>query len=809
MYLRKMTLQGFKSFARKTVLEFGKGITVVVGPNGSGKSNVSDAIKWVLGEQSMKNLRSKKSEDVIFVGSGSKAKAGMAEVSLELDNKDKIVPIEYTDVDITRRVFRSGEGEYFLNNSKVRLLDITEILSKSGFGRSTYTVIGQGAIDRLITQTAQERLELFRDASGVKHYYFKKEQALKKFEESRENLLRVADILKELKPRLNNLEKQKKDAEQRKILSDELRDLQNKYYGSELKDFSGKIDEYDKKYNEITKETETIEKEVSTITKKLEERALRSDQNQEHEIEMKLEQTEKELQGLQDYLLEYVRKNALIVEKQKFYKDNLADFKKELNETIKKIEEKESEIENIKKEKIKLESELEKFVSLLNGLDEKGEKKSLEPKEIISKAKDSLNKILKTIGNNFDNIEKLKSDIQDLINFLEEQEKAGSTDIFAKRLEISKNVEKIRFEISSNNEKINNNLEILNIYKNKENDLLDRVHESKELEDKKPEEKERQQIEGKINQLRQQKEEQKKELDSLKEKNRSLEGEFFEVEKSYRGKRDIIAQYKEELTRVEIELARLRTKEEDVKSEVIENLGTDKGLEYISISSDQKPFFFSKMTELRRKLETIGGVIRAEDNDEYKEVKERYDFLTSQSDDLRGALSLTKKVVLELEGKIHDQFREKFEKISSKFNYYFQKLFGGGTAKLILTEGEAEEAIVIDIQAVPPGKRVHTLNTLSGGEKALTSVALLFAIFSVNPTPFCVLDEVDAALDESNSILFANLLAELASKMQFIVITHNRETMKRAKVLYGVTMDETKISKILSLKLEEAEKYSE
>jgi len=804
-----MTLQGFKSFARKTVLEFGKGITVVVGPNGSGKSNVSDAIKWVLGEQSMKNLRSKKSEDVIFVGSGSKAKAGMAEVSLELDNKDKIVPIEYTDVDITRRVFRSGEGEYFLNNSKVRLLDITEILSKSGFGRSTYTVIGQGAIDRLITQTAQERLELFRDASGVKHYYFKKEQALKKFEESRENLLRVADILKELKPRLNNLEKQKKDAEQRKILSDELRDLQNKYYGSELKDFSGKIDEYDKKYNEITKETETIEKEVSTITKKLEERALRSDQNQEHEIEMKLEQTEKELQGLQDYLLEYVRKNALIVEKQKFYKDNLADFKKELNETIKKIEEKESEIENIKKEKIKLESELEKFVSLLNGLDKKGEKKSLEPKEIISKAKDSLNKILKTIGNNFDNIEKLKSDIQDLINFLEEQEKAGSTDIFAKRLEISKNVEKIRFEISSNNEKINNNLEILNIYKNKENDLLDRVHESKELEDKKPEEKERQQIEGKINQLRQQKEEQKKELDSLKEKNRSLEGEFFEVEKSYRGKQDIIAQYKEELTRVEIELARLRTKEEDVKSEVIENLGTDKGLEYISISSDQKPFFFSKMTELRRKLETIGGVIRAEDNDEYKEVKERYDFLTSQSDDLRGALSLTKKVVLELEGKIHDQFREKFEKISSKFNYYFQKLFGGGTAKLILTEGEAEEAIVIDIQAVPPGKRVHTLNTLSGGEKALTSVALLFAIFSVNPTPFCVLDEVDAALDESNSILFANLLAELASKMQFIVITHNRETMKRAKVLYGVTMDETKISKILSLKLEEAEKYSE
>lgn len=818
MYLKKISLQGFKSFARKTVLEFGPGITVIVGPNGSGKSNVSDAVKWVLGEQSMKNLRSKKSEDVIFVGSGKKSKAGMAEVSLELDNKEKVVPIDYTEVDITRRIYRSGEGEYLLNNSKVRLLDITEILSKSGFGRSTYTVIGQGMVDQLITQTPDQRRELFEDASGVKHFYIKKEQALKKFDEARENLLRVLDIIKEIRPRLLNLERQRQEAEERRTLSRELRKLQQKYYGSELKELNEKLDEYDKKYKEISREIEKVESEVEEITKKLEDRTSGADKQKEAEKEAGILKLEQELGNLQDSLLKTIRENAAVLEKQKFYDENLGSLKNESEGIKKQEQEKQKEIENIQKEKQNLEEELEKSLSLLNSLEEDSKKiQTLNPKEVIIKVKKSLEGILEEIGQLLSNPEQLESEISELVKFLEEQEKEDFKDIERKKLDISGKIEKIKLKISSNNYKQKNSEEILKIYQNKADEILQKIKEGEKQEPVFHEDSKRQKIEERIKKLKAKKEEEREALEEIKKKNQAQEGEFFEIEKSYRVKRDILADFKEELTKIEIDMARLKTKKENLRNDIQENLKSENELEFISISEEQKSEIFERIIGLKRKLESLGGVVNIDDDKEYKEVKERYDFLTTQSEDLKKAISGSKKVVLELERKIHNQFRDRFEKISEKFNFHFQKLFGGGAAKLILKQEETDSNnnessqgnFIIDIQAVPPGKRVHTLNTLSGGEKSLTSIALLFAIFSVNPTPFCVLDEVDAALDESNSLRFAELLSELASNTQFIVVTHNRETMKQAKVLYGVTMDEAKISKVLSLKLEEAEKYSE
>jgi len=281
-----------------------------------------------------------------------------------------------------------------------------------------------------------------------------------------------------------------------------------------------------------------------------------------------------------------------------------------------------------------------------------------------------------------------------------------------------------------------------------------------------------------------------------------------ETEKAYRSKRDIESQYKDELTRVEIEITRLKTRKDDLEREVLEAGLKINELKNVNLENQQRQNMISEIASLKNKLAYFGGAISKEDEDEYREVKQRYEFLTNQSEDLSQALSSTKKVVFELERKIHDQFHEKFEKISQKFNQYFGKLFGGGQAKLTLKEGETDEEMTIDIQAIPPGKKVHTLSTLSGGEKSLTSIALLFAIFSVNPTPFCVLDEVDAALDESNSIRFADLLTSLTNKTQFIVVTHNRETMKRSRNLYGVTMDEGKVSQVLSLRLEDAQQYS-
>ncbi|NTU69453.1 AAA family ATPase, partial [bacterium] len=392
MYLKKLSIQGFKSFARKTVIDFAPGITGVVGPNGSGKSNVSDAIKWVLGEQSMKNLRSKKSEDVIFSGSEKASKAGMAEVSLDLDNSKRIVPIDFTDVTITRRVYRSGESEYLLNGAKARLMDITEILSKSGFGRSTYTVIGQGLVDKLITQTAEERRELFQDASGVKHFYVKRDQALRKFKETKENIVRVADVLREIKPRLNSLERQQKEAEERKIISKNVVELQKRYYGSELLDIESLLEENENKFFSLEKEYKEVQAEVAIITQKLEQRTESLEKQELYSKEKDIENLELKIQSLQDKLFAQVRDSALNVEKKKYFSENLPRLEEELSQISVVVSEKESQIEKLKEKQSELKSELEKLIVLKSDL-EKNVNKKIEPKDIIFSIKESLEKL--------------------------------------------------------------------------------------------------------------------------------------------------------------------------------------------------------------------------------------------------------------------------------------------------------------------------------------------------------------------------------------------------------------------------------
>ncbi|MEM4261279.1 MAG: AAA family ATPase [Candidatus Woesearchaeota archaeon] len=806
MYLKKISIQGFKSFARKTCLDFDQGITGVVGPNGSGKSNVSDAIKWVLGEQSMKNLRSKKSEDVIFSGSEKASKASMAEVSLDLDNSNKVVPIDFTDVTITRRVYRSGESEYLLNGAKARLMDITEILSKSGFGRSTYTVIGQGMVDKLITQTAEERRELFQDASGVKHFYLKRDQALKKFKETKENIIRVSDVLREIKPRLNSLERQQKEAEERKIITSKVLDLQKKYYGSELFDIENSLNENEKKFLEIQKEYKNVQSEVALITDKLEKRNQDSQKDFLYSKEKELDNLESEIQNLQDELFNQVKKNALLVERKKYFSDNLPKLEGEFKKISEIIFEKENQIKNIKEKQSNLKLELEELIISKNDI-EKDSQKKVEPKQIINSIKNSLEKILSEIKSGLSNSIIYKS-IENLIVYIKKNHTDNLEDSVTEHIKIELKIDKIKSEIDSWDKLISEAFQVIAVQKEKKDLLEKEINEAKNYLKQDNLKNNNLNIEEQINDLRNKKDEIKKEIEIIKAKSQEKENEFFEIEKSYREKRDLESSYKDEMTRVEIELARLKTRKEDIKEELIELNIKEDFLEKSNIEEKERQQILKDINSLRHKLEYMGGAISKEYENEYEEVKKRYEFLISQSEDLEEAIKNTKKVVTELEEKISEQFHKNFEKISQKFNYYFGKLFGGGSAKLILREGENEEEMVIDIQAIPPGKRMHTLNTLSGGEKSLTSVALLFAIFSVNPTPFCVLDEVDAALDESNTMRFAELLFELSTKTQFIVVTHNRETMKKAKNLYGVTMDESKISKVLSLRLEDAQKYS-
>lgn len=806
MYLRKVTLQGFKSFAKKTVIDFEPGITAIVGPNGSGKSNVSDAIKWVLGEQSMKNLRSKKSEDVIFAGSGNKAKSGVAEVSIELDNRDKIVPIDYTDVVITRRVYRSGDSEYLLNGAKARLMDITEILSKSGFGRSTYTVIGQGMVDKLITQTTDERRELFQDASGVKHFYLKRDQALKKFQETRDNLTRVSDVVRELKPRLSGLERKQEEAKERKNLTQELRSLQKKYYGSELLEIKNSLSDQEKKYDEASGEVNRVQEEINLITKKLEQRTDNFAKKEEEQREQEVNALDLRLEELQANLLEMVRQDALQVERLKYFKENLPRLKDEKTSLEKQLQDKKREISDLTKRQQEFSEELNKLEELKKNFDS-GE--SLDPRDILQKIKKALSELSDKLkkDSSFDN-SRIQKEIEGLISFLNQHDEESFNDKATEKVRLDLKIEKIQSELESRDSILAQAREVLGMFEERLARIEKEIEESNNQDTTSGVSGDNKNVEEEIEKLKKERDEKKRELEEIKNQSRSKESEFFEIERQYREKRDIESQFKDELTRVEIEIARLKTKKEDIATEISEIGFEEKDLELINIASQERSELLARVNNLRHKLEFMGGAISHEDEEEYDEVKKRYDFLTTQSEDLKEALKSTRKVVVQLESKIHDQFHDKFEKISQKFNHYFGKLFGGGAAKLILKEGEKDEDMIIEIQAIPPGKRMHTLNTLSGGEKSLTSIALLFAIFAVNPTPFCVLDEVDAALDESNSVRITSLLMELGKKTQFIVVSHNRETMKSAQTLYGVTMDESKVSQVLSLKLGEAQKYS-
>ncbi|NTU69881.1 hypothetical protein HGB13_03630, partial [bacterium] len=466
---------------------------------------------------------------------------------------------------------------------------------------------------------------------------------------------------------------------------------------------------------------------------------------------------------------------------------------------------KESQIEKLKEKQSELKSELEKLIVLKSDL-EKNVNKKIEPKDIIFSIKESLEKLLKEVkaGGVID----ISQNIEKLLTYINSHDDKNLEDTTTEHIKAELKIDKVRSEIDSWDNLISEALQVVAVQKEKKQSISSEIEEAKNSLSSNDGTPSDNNIEADIKALREDRDTKRSLLEELRKKTSAKENEFFEVEKSYREKRDIEANFKDEMTRVEIELARLNTKKEDIKVELSEMNIDESSLEKINLQQADRQSILKEINSLRHKLEYMGGAINVESENEYEEVKERFDFLTSQSQDLEEAIKSTKKVVLELEEKINEQFHKNFEKISQKFNYYFGKLFGGGSAKLILREGDNEEEMIIDIQAIPPGKRMHTLNTLSGGEKSLTSVALLFAIFSVNPTPFCVLDEVDAALDESNTMRFAELLAELADKTQFIVVTHNRETMKRAKDLYGVTMDESKVSKILSLRLEDAQKYS-
>ena len=1179
MYLKRLELQGFKSFADKTVLEFKPGITSVIGPNGSGKSNISDSIRWVLGEQSMKSLRGSKAEDIIFAGTQNRKSLGFAEASIIIDNSDGKLPIEYNEVTVTRKIYRSGETGYFINKVPCRLKDILELFMDTGIGKDGYSIIGQGKIDEILSNKSEDRRHIFEEAAGIVKYRTRKMESEKKLEQTKLNLLRINDILAEIEGQLDPLKMQSEKAKKFLSLREELKNI-------EIGLFVFKINEYKEKISKVAEDLKTLEDQELAENTKLEE-----GQSQKEELKNKIDELTQAIEDMQNIGFESKTKieqiNSQIgISKERISNNsaNIERLQKEIEELKVRIqefnEEKENKLskrENLSKNKEKFEKELKEKEEELAKLSEKLSTKELEIEdkkkkvELDTDARYERLSEINTYDVNFENLEKTKKNVkqelqitvseldsnrikkQDIAkNFLEidntrnkaikkleeikdKKEKAINAikeydnkinnlaaeyrmkesrckflqetekdkDGYIKSVKslllacekdasLNKGVEGVLASLISVDKKYETAIEMClgqsmqNIVTENENDakklieylrnnnlgrasflpitsvkgkklekfkkvdgvvgiasdlisynkkyqdiilsLLGRtiivekmdnaislakandysfrivtlegdvinpsgaisggsvaqktvniLGRSREIEEIKAKLEE---INKQIEKITKEKEEFSASITDTIEESAKLEKELQEIEITYATRHqelemietqivkleEKVTKLKKQLDDIETEKANIQTSKEGTKQVIenldkeiaelnqeiskfaelnkddqtyIDNLNTDITDLKISVSSfdesdasinemleridvdiknantsidtklqeiedkkqdtvkleedienfgkeiekikaevsnssekienlkqekieanaklekaearieeqyevinslkaqivkigtnkqkqeqdleelinklwneyeitpnnateykkpDNVQLAQKKTNELRKEIADLGS-INIDSIEAYKKMQERYDFMNEQRFDLEESITKLRNVISEMINTMQKQFAEKFKEINKNFNEVFCELFGGGKAELIL-ENEADILECgIDIRVQPPGKKLQNMMLLSGGEKALTAIAILFAILKINPAPFCILDEIEAALDDVNVGRYAMYLKKFSKNTQFLVITHRKGTMEIADTVYGVTMEEKGISKLLSMKL--------
>jgi len=759
MFLKRIEISGFKSFARKTMLEFSgeQGsfpLTAIVGPNGSGKSNIADAIRWTIGEQSAKHLRGKKSEDVIFAGTGSKARLGSASVSLFFDNSDKKIPVEYAEVVVTRRIFRNGESEYLINGARVRLLDITDLLAQASIGKDSYSVITQGMSDAILSATPLERRMMLEEAAGVKQYRLEKERSLRKLESTQENLVRVDALLVEIEPHLKNLKRQAEKASRGTEVATSLREKQIQRFAflwhmfeKERKEFEGISGSDSARLRELEQQSEAVNRELVEESKRVET--------------PKTEMHGKDIRTLRESLYGVDRELSVLSGKRE-----IEEERRKPREVVESVA---VDREFVRKHLAEIRSHQEKLIDRLSHVESLDELQELR---------------------------ELARVIQTRLSELHGHAGAGTV-VTRHTIELSAE------ELARSDEK-------LGAFRNEERRLAEK----------------QQSLQEEISIEERRREEESRRLEESRRK-------FFELERKARDIQLEISRLKDIENERRVRRARVEVREEDLTKEILEELRVKpEDLVWNGEIIDAEKFE-RDIVRLKVELEHIGGIDPLV-IEECAETEKRFSFLATESADLKKAAQSLRQVVREMDMKIHAAFEGTWKEVHREFDRYFKIIFGGGEAKLLKVPVErrsgsdsigesSEEAdsgrvdseedaldsekretdVGIDIVASPPGKRIANLAMLSGGERSPTALALLFAIISNNPPPFAVLDEVEAALDEANSKRFSDLLSELSERTQFVAITHNRETMRRASLLYGVTMGDDGVSKILSVRLDQ------
>ena len=1004
MYLRALEISGFKSFPERTRLTFERDITAIVGPNGSGKSNISDAILWVMGEQSSRTLRGGKMQDVIFGGTAKRPSMGVAQVSLILDNSAGIFDVDAEEVTITRKYYRSGESEYYINRQQVRLRDVNELLMDTGLGRDGYSIIGQGRIAEIVSGKSAERREVLEEAAGISRYRYRKEEAERRLARTDENLLRINDKIEELELQVKPLKEQAEVAKRYLTLRDELRVAEVSLWMSDLDTLREQSGTLESEYNETKAALEAAKRELQGLYSRSE---VLTERMRAKDVEAEARRSE--LSGAQSRIAEQEARAAALQSRIESSEQNAARMRTEMSELTGRVQEIQGQIEagrariaEIDAQKKKLEEDAQSARNVaegrrmrianrereLNELSDELTRQIVElrstdsrinmleemerdyegfggaVKAVMREAKrgalrgvhGTVSELLRTdehtalaietaLGAAIQNVVvDTQNDGKRAIEFLQRRNAGRATflpldairggrldaipggdegclglavdliefeakyknvfenllgrtliaetltdaiaisrrnggrvkivtldgqvmnaggsmtggsagknaGILSRRSELEKlqagrgRLARRRDELTSRTDELKRTLtaaryeldvatqEIQTI----NNELASLAAERRTTEnaagqfealmagltgDSAAREKAISDVLAAADSYRRELDEVRGAIDALNAEADKIRASISEATSSRlevegeRTRTDKAAQEKNAAI-LDLERALARAEQKKLSAEMEEKQLTDKlwdgyelshsAAEAIRQPVESRAKAARRISELRREMTSLGnpniGAI-----DEYARVSERYEFLAGQRDDVEKAKNELLGIITDITGEMRSIFSREFTAINESFKETFTELFGGGSAELTITPADDVLGGDIDIRVQPPGKAVTTLTLLSGGEMAFVAIALYFAIIKIRPTPFCVMDEIEAALDEANVNRFASHMRELADKTQFIVITHRRGTMEEADRLYGVTMQEKGVSKVIELDLDEAAKQIE
>ena len=974
MHLKRIELHGFKSFADKSVVEFMPGITGIVGPNGCGKSNISDAVRWVLGEQSVKSLRGSNMSDVIFAGSEDRKPQNVAEVTLVFDNEDRFMNFEYNEVEITRRLYRqNNEAEYLLNNEPCRLKDILNLIMDTGMGRDSLSIISQGNISSFADSKPEERRAMFEEAAGVSKYKKRKLESIRKLERTKENLDRVEDICLELEKQIAPLRRQKEKAEIYLELKDELQAIEVSVLVKEIEGLSESLKELNESLDLLDKEKVTIEGQV----------ILNEQQNET--LKKKMYDLDQEVNGLQSQLLTAMnnvneletqkveidtnRKHILENTDKKDLQARITQMKAILQDAVNEYNDRVNRYNETKEEKLDLEASQEKNriemtnlrleienlnIQLHNNRNRKEqlvdvvENKSQYSYGVrsIMQARDSMSGIVGVLGDLLETdpeyelalstalgnavqfiVTKSDTDARNAIRFLKDNKSGratflpvetmqerhvreehivlcqstkgylgvmsdfvrsdakiesviynqlghiilvdtidnasllskatfsrykivtlegevinvggsltggsfkNQTSTFASKRELEMITEVIESEekdlslkksqlndLDNSAREISHNLlqkqmsfaklEVvvtnkkseLSVAKSEYENLTNRSVELSEIESGNQDN----QLINELNDAKKSRDRLTETIQAKRELRMSFVNENDKIEDTLRGARSHLREIQSEMTQKQISKA----KQETELSNYLMRLNDEYKMTYEyakdELATDVEMEEAKETVRiLRHKIDALGNV-NLQAIEDYTEVSTRYETLNSQRLDLIAAQDSILKAIDEMDEIMVKRFSETFEKINKEFNVVFRNLFGGGRAELKYTDPDNILETGVDIDVQPPGKSVQNITLFSGGEKALIAISCLFAILRVRPVPMCILDEVEAALDVANVDRFAKYLREFSRETQFIVVTHREGTMEECDLLYGATMQQKGVTKLVSVKLKDA-----